>query len=73
MLVQCPHCREIVAIDGLGRKPLNLPVKNVCDALQLYHSVGRAATAMGCSRAYIYKVIKEQNLSVKDFITQEHE
>ena len=50
-----------------GRKPLDITVKNVCDALEKHQRVSAAATDLGCSRAYIYKVLKENGLSIKDF------
>ena len=58
MLVQCPHCGGTVAVNGLGRKAFNMPVTKVCDALRLHGSVVTAANELGCSRAYIYKVLK---------------
>ena len=35
MLVQCPHCSKSVVVNGLGRRPLNIAVTKVCDALRL--------------------------------------
>ncbi len=35
-----------------------MPVTNVYDALQHNRSVLAAANELGCSRAYIYKVLK---------------
>jgi len=66
MIVQCPHCGESVLVNGLGRKPLNMPVKNVCDALQASGSILAAANFLGCSRAYIYKVLKANGIKLKD-------
>lgn len=65
MLVQCPHCGESVVVNGLGRKPLNIGVNFVCDALADSPTVGAAAERLGCSRAYIYKVLKEHGTSPK--------
>ena len=45
-----------------------MPVKKVCDALRLYRSVQVAANELGCSRAYIYKVLKADGLTVQDVI-----
>ncbi len=39
MKVRCPNCGERIVVNGLGRKPFNMPVTEVCDALQLYRSV----------------------------------
>jgi len=66
MKVQCPHCGKPVVVSGLGRKPLNIPLKNVCDALRANHSVVAAAKEIGCSKGYIYKVLKANGLKLKD-------
>ena len=63
MLVQCPHCGQPVVVNGLGRKAFNMPVTNVYDALRLRRSVLAAANELGCSRAYIYKVLKADGLT----------
>jgi len=49
----------------LGRPRLNIPVNKVYDALQRHHSVTTAARELGCSRGYIYKVLKERGYDVK--------
>jgi hypothetical protein len=43
MKVQCPNCRNAVVAKGIGRKPLNIPLKNICESLQAHHSVKAAA------------------------------
>jgi len=68
MLVQCPHCGGQVVVNGFGRTPFNKPATEVCDALRLHHSVLAAANSLGCSRAYIYKVLKAGGLTAKDII-----
>jgi hypothetical protein len=67
VLIQCPHCQGRITVNGLGRKRLNIPVINIRDALQLHRSVTEAAGALGCSRSYIYKVLKMNGLKVEDF------
>jgi len=42
-----------------GRLPLNITVNKVYDALQRHRSVTAAARELGCSRGYIYKVLRE--------------
>ena len=69
MIIRCLGCGEWVVVDGLGRRPLNLNVKNVCDALRDYHDITLAAERLGCSRGYIYKVLKKQGKSPRDFIS----
>ena len=68
MNVNCPHCGNSVAIKGIGRRPLNIAVNNVYDALRLHRSVPTAANELGCSRAYIYKVLKADGLTSADVI-----
>lgn len=68
MLVQCPHCGGTVAVNGLGRKPLNIPLKKVCESLQIHRNVVVAASELGCSEAYIFKVLKDNGLKLKDII-----
>lgn len=68
MIVQCPHCGKTVAVNGIGRKPLNIAVNNVYDALRLHRSVIAAASELGCSRAYIYQVLKSAGLTPADVI-----
>ncbi len=68
MEVRCPNCGETIAVNGIGRKPFNMPVTEVCDALRQHRSVLAAANSLGCSRAYIYKVLKAGGMTVKDII-----
>jgi len=66
MIIQCPNCGEKIAVKGLGRKPLNIPLKNVYEALRTHGSVAAAANKLGCSQAYIFKVLKADGLKLKD-------
>ena len=68
MIVLCSHCGKQVEVNGLGRKPLNIVVNNVYDALRLHCSVMAVADELQCSRAYIYKVLKADGLTVQDVI-----
>ena len=68
MIVECPHCGKPVAVNGFGRRPLNIVVTKVRDALRLHRSVPVAANELGCSRAYIYKVLKANGLKLKEVI-----
>jgi len=68
MIIQCPHCGKSVVVNGLGRKPLNIPLKNVCDALRAHSSIGEAANELGCSKGYIFKVLKANGRKLKDVI-----
>ena len=69
--ITCPNCGSKVPIakmNRLGRKPLNIDVKNICDTLADSSTVGRAADLLGCSRGYIYKVLKSVGLSPRQVI-----
>ena len=68
MLIECPHCGEKIAVNGLGRKALNIPLINVYDALRLYRSVQGAAVELGCSQAYVYKILNDKRLTPADVI-----
>lgn len=66
MIVQCPNCGKTVTVNGLGRKPLNIPLKNIYEALWAHRSVDAASQELGCSQAYIFGVLKINGLRPKD-------
>jgi molybdenum-dependent DNA-binding transcriptional regulator ModE len=66
MIVQCPHCGKSVVVNGLGRKPLNIPLKNVYEAIQAHGSVAAAAVKLGCSQGYVFNALKANGLKPKD-------
>jgi hypothetical protein len=66
MIIPCPHCGKPVTVNGLGRKPLNIPLKNVYEALRGHGNVAAAANELGCSQAYIFKVLKANGVKLKD-------
>lgn len=66
MIIACPKCGEKVVVNGLGRKPLNIPLKSVYDALQAHGSVARAANELGCSPGYIYKGLKANGVRLRE-------
>ena len=68
MIVLCPHCGKSIIVSGLGRKPLNRPLKNICDALRAHQSVAAAARELDCSPAYVFKVLKASGLRPTDVI-----
>ena len=70
MKVVCQNCGKEVIVSGLGRKAFNMPVIKVCDALRLYDTVSATAEKLGCSRAYIYKVLKAEGLTVNEVLTK---
>ena len=68
MLVRCPHCGKSVVVNSLGRKRLNIPLKNVCEALQVHRNTVTAANELNCSEAYIFAALKANGLKLKDVI-----
>jgi len=67
--VTCPNCQYSFAVKSAsGRKPLNIPFINICEALQHYRDVRLAADSLGCSVGYIYKVLGQQGKRPKDVI-----
>ena len=71
MIILCPYCGQTVVVNGLGRKPLNIPLKNVCEALRAHSSVVEAANELGCSQGYIFKVLKANGLQLKDVVKRQ--
>ena len=70
MIVRCPYCGESVVVNGLGRKPLNIPLKNVCEVLHTHQNIVAAARELGCSPAYIFGVLKANRLKLKDMVKE---
>ncbi len=70
MKIKCPSCGNAVVVNGLGRKRLNIPLKNVCESLQAYRSVLEAANELNCSQGYIFKALKDNGLKLKDVIAK---
>ena len=68
MIVWCLNCGSPVVVNGLGRKPLNIPLKNVCESLRIHRNVVAAAQELNCSEAYIYKILKDNGLKLKEAI-----
>ena len=68
MIIQCPHCGERVVVNGLGRKRLNIPLKNICEALQSERRVAAAARQLHCSQGYIFNILKAHRLKPMDII-----
>ena len=70
MIVTCPHCGEAVVVNGLGRKRLNIPLKNILESLRVHRSVAVAAIELGCSPAYIFSSLKTNGLHLQEIIKQ---
>jgi hypothetical protein len=71
MKVKCPNCGKSVAVNGLGRKPLNIPFNNISEALQVYQDVNTAAEKLGCSIGYIYQELGKIGLKPRDLISKQ--
>ena len=68
MIIQCPYCSQPVTVNGLGRKPLDIPLKNVLESLQAHRDVTSAARELGCSPSYIFGVLKKNGLKLNEVI-----
>lgn len=68
MIINCPHCGEPVVVNGLGRKKLNIPLKNICESLCSCGNVAAAARELHCSEGYIFNALKTQGLKPADVI-----
>ena len=68
MKIVCPKWGEDIEVSGLGRKRLNIPLKNVCESLRAYRNVLAVAKELGCSQGYIFGVLKTNGLKLKDVI-----
>ena len=66
MIIECPRCGEKVEVNGLGRKRLDISLKNIYEALRAHSSVAGAANELGCSQGYIYNVLKANGLRLRD-------
>jgi len=70
MIVQCPYCGKSITVNGLGRKRLNIPLKNVCETLQSHRSVDAAAQKLNCSQGYIFQELKKIGKTPKEVISE---
>jgi len=80
MKIVCPKCGAKIDLaevlqqnavekptaSSLGRKPLGIPFVTVCDAIGNYSTVQGAADWLGCSRGYLYKVLKAHGLTMEE-------
>ncbi len=67
--ITCPHCGgDVSAMNRLGRKPLNISVNNICDALHTCGDISLAAEKLGCSRGYIYKQLAKHDITPREVI-----
>lgn len=73
MIINCPHCGEPVVVNGLGRKRLDIPLKNICEALCSCGSVAAAARELRCSEGYIFNALKAQGLRPAGVINRRSE
>lgn len=70
MKVLCPHCGQLVEVNGLGRKRYEIGVKNILDTLASTHSIDEAAKKLNCSRGYIYATLKANRLTAKKVLAR---
>jgi hypothetical protein len=67
----CPKCGHQIQIQGLGRKPLNIPLINICEALRSCRNIREAANQMKCSQGYIYNALKARGLKLREVINSQ--
>jgi len=65
-VITCPHCGKLAATLSLGRPATKITVIEVCDALRLHFSIPAAAERLGCSRALVYKILKQHDIKPAD-------
>ena len=65
--INCPHCGQKVPVaNRLGRKPLNIGVKNIYDTLKECRDITLTAEKLGCSRAYIYRELAKHAITPRE-------
>lgn len=68
MKIICPKCRQEVMVNAGGRPRLNIPLKNICEALRDKKSIVLAAEELDCSQGYIFNALKAAGIKAKDLI-----
>lgn len=67
MRIICPNCQHSFTVrSNSGRKPLDIPFINICEALQHCPDVRAAANSLGCSVGYIYKMLGQRGKKPRD-------
>ena len=59
MDVKCPKCHANITVSISGRKKLEVPVKNIFNALAVNKNITDIAAELGCSRSTIYNRLKD--------------
>ena len=59
MNVKCPKCHANITVSVPGRKRLEVPVKNIFNALAVNKNINDIAAELGCSRSTIYNRLKD--------------
>ena len=70
MIIQCPDCGEKVVVNDLGRKPLDIPLKNVRECPKKYRRVPRVAQELECSHACIFQSPESQWAEAEGYILE---
>lgn len=66
MKITCPKCGHETSLVIGGRKRLDIPVNLVCDRIRDTPSAAAAAESLGCSKGYIFGLLKANGLKLKD-------
>lgn len=70
MKILCPRCGETIEVGGLGRKPLNIPLKIIYEKIQSLRDIAKVADELHCSEGYIFNLLKANNLKLKDVLAK---
>ena len=65
MKVTCPDCGKSFEVSTGGRPRLPISVTEVYNAIKTTETLTAAAKKLGCSRAYIFKVLKSNGENKK--------
>lgn len=68
MIGKCLNHCELEVVNSLGRKRLNIAIKNIFDVLHDYKNNAMTTEKISCSLAYIYKGMKSKDLNPQQLI-----
>lgn len=66
MQVTCPHCGNVVVVNGLGRPRGKYPVQNVLKAYKKHQNIPSTADVTGLSTGTIWRILKDNGVTIKN-------
>lgn len=66
MKIICPKCGKVIDVPGLGRRRLQVSVRNILDCVKATNTALAASQRAGVSKSYLFAVLKRQNLKLAD-------